>query len=154
MKSEQPKKVPWGGVDLDPAISLTRERELKRFLIIIDDNLDSIKSYNSELTLLCCKNRHYGIHLIITGQVFARIPTTIRRNADLTFLLYLTIDDSTFGEYFGKKKLKLFNQFFDDYVLKGKQYSFVCMYNNPSEFNSNNILYEDGKTRERMWIRM
>lgn len=109
MKNEEPKKVPWGGVDLDRKLSLTQEWELKKYLIIIDDNLDALKSYNSELTLLCCKNRHYGIHLIITGQVFSRIPTTIRRNADLTFLLYLTIDDSTFGEYFGKKKLKLFN---------------------------------------------
>lgn len=131
---------------------LKTELPVKRYLIIIDDNLNQLKSYNSDLALFCTKSRHYNIVTIYTTQVFRRLPSTIRQNCDLQFCLYLTVSDDTFGEMFGKAKLKLFNQFYEDYVLKGPQYSLVCISTNPSKNNARNIIYEDGDTRERMWV--
>lgn len=56
---------------------LQKELPIKRYLIIIDDNLDHLKSYNSDISLLCTKSRHYNIVLIWTTQVYKRLPSTI-----------------------------------------------------------------------------
>jgi hypothetical protein len=96
--------------------TLTHEMPVKKYLIVIDDNLESLKSYNSDLALLCTKSRHYNITTIYTTQVFKRLPSTIRQNCDISFFLYLTVSDDTFNEMFNKHKLKLFNQFYEDYV--------------------------------------
>lgn len=131
---------------------LHKEMPVKKYLIVIDDNLQYLKSYNSDLALLCTKSRHYNITTIYTTQVLKRLPSTIRQNCDISFFLYLTVSDETFNEMFNKKKLKLFTQFYEDYVRKGPQYSFVCINTNPSQKNSENIFYEAGDTRERLWV--
>lgn len=82
---------------------LTEELPIKEYLIIIDDNLESLKSYSSELSLLCTKSRHYKIWIIWTSQVFKRMPSTVRYNSDLCFYLYFTINDDTLAEQFSKK---------------------------------------------------
>lgn len=58
--------------------TLSHEMPIKKYLIIIDDNLESLKSYNSDLSLLCTKSRHYNITTIFTTQVFKWLPSTIR----------------------------------------------------------------------------
>ena len=88
---------------------LSEELDIKKYLVIIDDNLESLRSYNSDLALFGTKSRHYNIHTIYTTQVFKRLPSTIRQNCDIQFFLYLTVSDDTFNEMFNKQKLGLFN---------------------------------------------
>lgn len=88
---------------------LNEELDVKKYLVIIDDNLESLRSYNSDLALFGTKSRHYNIVTIYTTQVFRRLPSTIRQNCDISFYLYLTVSDDTFNEMFNKKKLVLFN---------------------------------------------
>jgi len=133
---------------------LNEELDVKKYLVIIDDNLESLWSYNSDLALFGTKSRHYNIVTIYTTQVFRRLPSTIWQNCDISFYLYLTVSDNTFDELFNKKKLVLFNQFYEDYVRKGPQYSFICANSNPSVQNDCNMFYEYGDTRKRMWIEM
>lgn len=98
---------------------LQEEQDIKKYLVIIDDNLESLRSYNSDLALFGTKSWHYNIVTIYTTQVYKRLPGTIRQNCDISFYLYLTVSDDTFVELFNKTKLKLFNAFYEDYIRKG-----------------------------------
>jgi hypothetical protein len=57
---------------------LQEEQDIKKYLVIIDDNLESLRSYNSDLALFGTKSRHYNIVTIYTTQVYKRLPGTIR----------------------------------------------------------------------------
>lgn len=65
--------------------------------------------------------------------------------ADLIIMLYMyPIAEDTFKELFNTSRLKLFNKFYEDFIQKGPQYSFIVIDKNASHDTTHNIMFEAG----------
>lgn len=107
-----------------------KRKELKKIVIIFDDILGDkeLKSYQSDLSNFTTMSRHSNILNIFLTQDYTSIPSKIRRNSNLVFLLTSdNFSEAMMRENTIKNKWQEFQQFYEDNIISTKDYSFLII---------------------------
>lgn len=143
----------WGLIT-DPASMQTEILPIKWYVILIDDCLSYLKSYQSDISLVGTWSWHREITIIWVAQIYKRLPSSIWAMLDVSVLFYMyPLSDTAFDELFNKKDLELFRIFYKKNIQDGAPFSFIIIDKRAKwDGGDSAILYEDGESKKRMFI--
>lgn len=121
---------------------------LDKWIIIFDDILGDkeLKSFQSDLANYTTRSRHSNILNIFLTQDYNAIPTKIRRNSNLVFLLAMdTYPDTMIEENAPMKKNKEFQEAYETNVNYKKNRSFIII-DRGAPIETRFILCDGGQT--------
>jgi len=113
-------------------MALPKEKRipLRKMLFIYDDILgdDQLKSHKSVLSTFTCISRHSQITNIFLTQDYVQIPTTIRRQTPLVFLLNCdNYSEPMIKENALQGKEKAFSALYEKEIILRKDFSFLVV---------------------------
>ena len=126
---------------LNMAVNKKGRKKIEKILMIYDDILgdSQLKSHQSELSSFTCVSRHSAITNIFLTQNYTSIPSTIRRQTPLVFLLNMDNYSEVMAEensLQGQKKA--FMALYEKEIILKKDYSFL-------------IIDKSAKHSKRLW---
>lgn len=112
------------------AIDGTKSESIPLFLVIFDDIIGDkeLKSFQSELSSYCTRSRHANILNIFLTQDWNALPTRIRRNSNLVFLMNMdTYPDNMIKENSTKNTEKQLEEAYQSLVGEKRDFSFIII---------------------------
>lgn len=144
----------WGLVGNTETIKQTTVLPIKWYIILIDDCLQYLKSYQSDISLIGTWSRHREITIVWVAQIYKRLPSSIRAMLDISVLFYMyPLSDTAFDELFNKKDLDLFRTFYKKWIQDGSRFSFIVIDKRAKKNGSDcGIMFEDGESKNRFFV--